>query len=166
MSKENSLRFNSTQQFPKPPGEKHMDYSICDVLDELHKLRQEIKPDQVSPFIWKTPDQESNDQMDIQLPQPEEESQSEFDSKSINMPSCDECGAYYATLPDLQRHKATTCPNSNSKKGKAKTDMSFEEERPLWLQTVKEAMNKELLEEYKTRIREMVEKEGKSEKKA
>ena len=44
--------------------------------------------------------------------------------------------------------------------------MSFEEEKPLWLDTVKEQLNKELTKDYNVRIREMVEKEGKSEEAA
>ena len=162
---------------PGPPGKRHTAYTVCDVLDELRQLRRDIKPDPVlsSPYFPRRnpfDDSESEAELGIQqLMRPEESQQKEFDPASINMPSCDDCGAYYATLPDLRRHNATNCPvsssstkSNNSNDGLTKGEkMSFEDEKPLWLDTVKEQLNKEMTKEYNARIREMVEKEGKSE---
>ena len=153
----------------EPPGERHAEYyTICDVLDELRQLRRDINKN--------TDDIESEadpEEVTIQRPLGPDHSswQKEFDPATINMPSCLDCGAYYATLPDLHRHQATNCPASkasnSSEGGTAKPKkMSFEDEKPLWFETVQEQLNKEFIKDYNTRIREMVDKEGKSQETA
>ena len=92
--------------------------------------------------------------------------QSEFDPATVNMPSCADCGAYYATWEDLLRHRDKHCPVTGCKTGKAKKKMSPKEERRFWLDTLQDEVNNELKEDYNKSIQEMMDEEGKSEKDA
>ena len=96
-----------------------------------------------------------------------ESHQSEFDPATINMPSCQKCGAYYATWEDLFRHQNKSCPESSCEKGKVKKERSPEKEQDLWFQldAVKNVMQ-EMRDEYNERVAEMMEQEGFSKKKA
>ena len=155
----------------KSPGDlKGLNYTIQDVLEELHQLRQDITNSKgAAPISYRRAsshnDTESEADMDVHLMRPEAAGHIEFDPASVNMPSCLDCGAYYATLPDLKRHQATNCPMSKRNANGSKASTS-EDERFLWLKAVEDRLNTELKNEYNARIEELVEQEDKSEEEA
>ena len=94
-----------------------------------------------------------------------ESNQSEPEPTTATMPSCTNCGAYYATWEDLKRHKKQNCPVT--KNGKDRKKMTPEEERKLWhdLHVVNDAVE-DTRGEFEDKVKEIMEEQGISEKKA
>ena len=136
---------------------------ILEVLQEMHESLKRNRPEErpgSNDDLGPPPGKRMKRMSSV------ESHQSEFEPATVKMPSCVDCGAYYATWEDLHRHKDRNCPVTMSKNEKKMKKMSPAAERELLLNCVKNDVNTDLKEAYNKRIGELVEEEGKSEKEA
>ena len=137
------------------------------ILEEIRQLHQAVMKNNDDRIRDKrTSSEEGPPGKRLKRETSEESYQSDFDSPSIDMPSCQKCGAYYATWEDLKRHQDRNCPESYHKNGKVKKKMSPEEEGEIWLDPVKKEVNEEVWDEYQEKTQEMMDQEGVSKERA